>query len=242
VEAASPLLEEGNFGIRMDVGFIYSGSFLQTCGGDFLDPSGVLHFTVEAGQCWLEILDEWSIGGLPVHNSGRDLEAFKSGQAAWLVDGTWNAPQIIKALGADQVAIDLWPIYAPTEKALTGYAWSRNIFFGVSASDADFDAAWILARYLLTPDVQLDFGESTFGLHVPVLRSVPTIQPWLQELLAAMENNIPVPQFPELAIFIEHLEVAAYDVSRRGYDPYYSILWAYPKIEKDLRFADLSDE
>jgi arabinogalactan oligomer/maltooligosaccharide transport system substrate-binding protein len=242
IESAQSLDGEEQIGIMLDVGFLYTGSFLQTCDGEFLDPSGTLLLTVEAGQCWLEILDQWSLAGSAIQNSDQDLEAFMAGQAAWLVDGTWNARQIITAIGAEQLAIDPWPVYSPTEKALAGYAWSRNIYFGVSSTDENFNAAWILARYLLTSEVQIDFGESTRGLHVPVLRTVQTVQPWLQELNAAMASNIPLPQFPEFNIFSDELEVAAYDVSRRGYDPYYSILWVHPKIEKALRYVNPVDE
>jgi maltose-binding protein MalE len=241
IESARSLEGEGQSGILIDVGFQYTGSFFQACDGEFLDPSGNLLLTVEAGQCWLEILDQWPLAGYAVQNSELDFEEFKAGRAAWLVDGTWNAQELIAELGAEQLAIDPWPIYSPTEKALSGYAWTRNMYFGVSSSSEDFDAAWILSRYLLTPEVQKDFGESTYGLHVPVLLSVPTVQPWLQQMSAAIESNVPFPNFPELSLFSEQLEVAAYDVSRRGYDPYYSILWVHPKIEKALRFANLDE-
>jgi len=242
VNSARTLEGEEQFGIVMDVGYLYSGAFLQTCGGEYLDPSGSLLLTVEAGQCWLEILNLWRTAGFAIQNSDQDLQAFTSGQTAWLIDGSWNAPQILQALGAETLAVDPWPTYTPTGKALAGYAWSRNIYFGVSSTDEDFDAAWILARYLLTPEVQTDFGESTYGLHVPVLLSVATVQPWLQGLIRSIGSNITVPQFPEFNIFSEELELAAYDVSRRDYDPYYAMLWVHGKIEKALRYANLEEE
>jgi len=242
VESAGDLDGDEQIGIVLDVGFLYTGSFLPTCDGEFIDPSGSLLLTLEAGQCWLEILDQWPLAGSATQNSDQDLEAFVDGRAAWLVDGTWNAQEIIAAIGEEQLAVDPWPVYSPTEKVLAGYAWNRNIYFGTNSTEENFDAAWILARYLLTPEVQIDFGESTRGLHVPVLRTVQTVQPWLQELIAAMASNIPIPQFPDFNIFAEELEVAAYDVSRRGYDPYYSILWVHPKIEKALRYANPVEE
>lgn len=242
VSSAKTLEGKEQSGIVMDVGYLYTGSFLQTCGGEYLDSSGSLLLTVEAGQCWLEILNQWRTAGSVIQNSDQDLQAFISGQTAWLIDGSWNAQQILQALGAESLAVDPWPMYTPTEKALTGYAWSRNMYFGVSSTDEDFDAAWILARYLLTPEVQTDFGESTYGLHVPVLLSAATIQPWLQGLIRSIGSNITVPQFPEFNIFTEQLEIAAYDVSRRGYDPYYAMLWVHGKIEKALRYANLEEE
>ena len=229
-------------GIHLDAGFLYSGAFLQACEGELLGSDGELALTVTAGECWLEILQQWRLAGPVTLNTDVDLETFLSGQSGWLVDGTWNSVSIMEALGADQIAIDPWPIYSQTEMPLAGYAWSRNIFFGSSAEDQDFDAAWILARYLLTEDVQKDFVESTSGQHVPVLKSVTTDQRWLQELMAAMATNIVLPLYPEFSIFTEHLEVAAYDVARRGYNPYFVIRWEYLNIEKALRYARSAEE
>jgi arabinogalactan oligomer/maltooligosaccharide transport system substrate-binding protein len=228
---------EGLVGIQLDLGFLQTGAFLQACDGELLDANGELSLTLKAGECWLKILQQLRLAGNVTVNTDDDLQIFEAGQAAWLIDGSWNSARIMEALGAEQVAFDPWPVYSPTEKVLNGYAWSRNVYFSASAQEQDFNAAWILARYLLTPEVQVDFALSTFGQHVPVLKSVPTQERWLQELITAMGMNIPLPRFPELRIFIEHLEIAAVDVARRGYDPYFVIRWEHLNIEKALRYA-----
>ncbi|OGO16042.1 MAG: hypothetical protein A2Z14_03585 [Chloroflexi bacterium RBG_16_48_8] len=237
VSLTQELEGEDLIGIRLDLGFLQTGAFLQACGGELLGVDGELALTLRAGECWLDILQKLRLAGPVTLNTEDDLEAFEAGQAAWLVDGSWNSARIMEALGMEQVAIDPWPIYSPTENTLTGYAWSRNIFFGAAAEEQDFNAAWILARYLLTPEVQEDFARSTLGQHVPVLKSVPTTERWLQEMMTAMGMNIALPLYPEFSIFTEHLELAAVDVARRGYDPYFVIRWVYFNIEKDLRFA-----
>ncbi len=224
-------------GIQLDLGFLQTGAFLQACDGELLDVEGELSLTLKAGECWLRILQQLRLAGPVTVNTDDDLQIFIDGQAAWLVDGSWNSALIMEALDEEQVAVDLWPIYSPTGKALKGYAWSRNIYFSVSAQEQDFNAAWILARYLLTPEVQEDFALSTFGEHVPVLKSIPTEERWLQELIAAMGMNVPIPRYPEFSIFVEHLELAAIDVARRGYDPYFVIRWEHLNIEKALRYA-----
>jgi arabinogalactan oligomer/maltooligosaccharide transport system substrate-binding protein len=236
VDLAQQLEGEDLMGIQLDLGFLQTGAFLQACGGELLDMNGELSLSLDAGECWLKMLRQFREAGSVTIHSDDDLQRFESGQAAWLVDGSWNCPRIMQALGAEQVAIDPWPVYAPTGNELQGYAWSHNLLFSASATEQDFNAAWILARYLLTPEVQEDFALSTLGQHVPVLKSVPTSERWLQEIMAAMGMNISLPRYPEFSIFTKHLELAAIDVARRGYDPYYVIRWVHLNIEKDLRF------
>jgi ABC-type glycerol-3-phosphate transport system substrate-binding protein len=238
VDFSQQLEGEDLIGIQLDLGFLQTGAFLQTCGGELLDVNGELALTLEAGECWLKILQQFRQAGPLTLNSDEDLQDFMAGQVAWLVDGSWNSAQIMQTLGVEQVAIDPWPIYVPTGNALKGYAWSRNILFSASATEQDFNAAWILARYLLTPEVQEDFALSTLGQLVPVLKSVLTSERWLQELLIAMEMNSSLPRFPEMNIFVENLELAAIDAARRGYNPYYVIRWVHLNIEKDLRFVN----
>jgi arabinogalactan oligomer/maltooligosaccharide transport system substrate-binding protein len=242
VNLTQQLEGEDLIGIQLDLGFLQTGAFLETCGGELLDVNGELSLTLSAGECWLKILQQFRLAGSVTIHSDDDLQRFEAGQAAWLVDGSWNSARIMQALGEEQVAIDPWPVYTPTGDQLKGYAWSQNLLFSASATEQDFNAAWILARYLLTPEVQEDFAISTFGQHVPVLKSVPTSERWLQELMIAIGMNISLPRYPEFSIFTKHLELAAIDVARRGYDPYYVIRWVHLNIEKDLRFFSAGGE
>jgi maltose-binding protein MalE len=242
VDLSQQLEGEDRIGIQLDLGFLQTGAFLKACGGELLDVNRELSLTMVAGECWLKMLRQFHLAGSVTIHSDDDLECFEAGQCAWLVDGSWNSARIIEALEAEQVAIDPWPVYTPTGNELNGYAWSQNLLFSASATEQDFNAAWILARYLLTPEVQEDFALSTFGKHVPVLKSVPTSERWLQELMIAMGMNISLPRYPEFSIFTKHLELAAIDVARRGYDPYYVIRWVHLNIEKDLRFFSAGGE
>jgi len=226
---------EGLAGIQLDLGFLQTGAFLQACGGQLLNVEGELSLTLSAGECWLNILQQFRLAGPVTFNTDEDLLKFEAGQAAWLVDGSWNSERIIQAIGEENFSIDPWPVYSPTGMELKGYAWSHDIFFSSLAEEQDFNAAWILARYLLTPEVQEDFALSTFGKRVPVLKSVPTVEGWLQELMTAMGMNVSLPRYPEFSIFSENLELAAIDVARRGYDPYFVIRWVQLNIEKDLK-------
>jgi len=233
---------ENVIGINLDLGFLQTGAFLQACSGELLGMDGELALNLRAGECWLKILQQLREAGQVTLDTEDDLNAFLAGQAAWLVDGSWNSRRIMEALGPEQVAIDPWPMYSPTEKALSGYAWTRNIYFSAGVEEQDFNASWILARYLLTPEVQEDIARSTFGQHIPVLKSVPTTEKWLQEMMIAMGMNITLPVYPEFSIFKEHLQLAAIDVARRGYNPYFVIRWEYFNIEKALRYTAPSED
>jgi maltose-binding protein MalE len=236
VGVAQALDGQDLIGIQLDLGFLQTGAFLQSCNGELMNLEGELSLTYKAGECWLNILQQFRQAGPVTLNTDEDLLKFEAGQAAWLVDGSWNSSRIVEALGKDNVSIDPWPVYSPTGNVLYGYARSRDIFFSTTAEEQDFDAAWILARYLLTPEVQEDFASATSGQNVPVLKSLPTTERWLQELMVAIAMDVPLPRFPEFNIFVEHLETAAVDVARREYNPYYVIRWEYLNIEKALRF------
>jgi maltose-binding protein MalE len=242
VEYSQGIEGEEQIGAVLDVGILQTGSFLQACGGELLAEDGSMALTFSAGRCWLEIIEQWRQAGRVILNTDEDLELFETGRAAWFVDGTWNAPRLMSALGVDRIAIDPWPIYSPTAKELTGYAWARNFYFSASSEESDFNAAWILARYLLTPEVQADFIRATSGSQVPVLLSIPAEERWIQEMLIAMAKNIQFPDYPEFTIFTDYLETAAYDVGRRGYDPGLAISWVLPKIEIDLAIINFEED
>jgi maltose-binding protein MalE len=242
VGIAQALDGEDLVGIQLDLGFLQTGAFLKSCDAELMNLEGELSLTYKAGECWLNILQQFRQAGPVTVNTDDDLLKFEAGQAAWLVDGSWNASRIVEALGEDQVSIDPWPVYLPTGKVLSGYARSRDIFFSTTAEEQDFDAAWILARYLLTSEVQEDFALATFGQNIPVLKALPTTERWLQELMVAIAMDVPLPRFPEFNIFVEHLESAAVDVARRGYNPYYVIRWEYLNIEKALRFTSNGED
>jgi arabinogalactan oligomer/maltooligosaccharide transport system substrate-binding protein len=220
-----------------DVGFLYSGAFLSACDGALMSADGSQALTLKSAECWLRVIAEWREAGPIVLNSEEDLLTFENGQAAWLVDGTWQADRLLSAVGADHLAIDPWPKYASTGKQLAGFAWTRNIYFGSTSAEKDFDAAWVLARYLLTPEVQIQLASAREGRQIPVLADLSFEERWLQELMVALDGNVSLPLYPEFIYFNTYLEQAAYDVARKGYDLLYCAEWAYRKIEQDLAKA-----
>jgi ABC-type glycerol-3-phosphate transport system substrate-binding protein len=191
--------------------------------------------SAQAGECWLAILDDWSQAARAIFNSDEDYDAFVNGEIPWLIDDSTKAEGLFLALGPDGMAIDPWPVYSPIERRLSGYAWTRNIYFSASTEQEDFDAAWVLARYLLTEDIQLSLAEVRSGRQFPVLKDAELEEPSLQEILIALNENIALPLYSEFDVIAEVLEEAAIDVTRRGYDPYWSIRFILPKLERILQ-------
>ena len=234
IEASNALEQEGYIGTLIDLGFFSAGAHLSACDGELLTDDGELALTRGAGECWLQILDDWTKAGKSTFNTEDDYDAFLKGQSAWLVDGSWKADPLIAALGVENLAIDPWPVYTPSGRRLSGYAWTNNLYFGSSSQDQDFDVAWILARFLLTEEVQLSLGDARSGRQFPVVTGAEFEDIWLQEMLVALRNDISLPLYPQFEIFTELLEPAIFDVARRGYEPYWSINFVYPKLERAI--------
>jgi maltose-binding protein MalE len=234
IELSNALEQEGYIGTLIDLGFFSAGAHLSACGGELLTDAGDLALTISAGECWLQILDDWTKAGKSTFNTEDDFDAFVNGQSAWLVDGSWKADTLIASLGVENIAIDPWPVYAPSARRLSGYAWTNNIYFGSSSRDQDFDVAWVLARYLLTQDVQLSLGDARSGRQFPVAVEAEFEEIWLQEMLVALREDISLPLYPQFEIFIELLEPAIFDVARRGYEPYWAMSFVYPKLERAI--------
>jgi ABC-type glycerol-3-phosphate transport system substrate-binding protein len=234
--SASDLEEENALVAVVELGFLYTGAYFSTCEGEFLDVEGELSLTHKAVECWLRLLETFSQSGSGTQNTDFDMDTFLAGESAWLVEGSWRADEIISKLGRDRVAIDPWPLYAAVERPLTGYAWTRNIYFHSSIANQDFDAAWVFARYLLTEEVQTSVAQVNNGRQFPVLSDLNFEAIWLQDMMNAMQENIALPREVIFSFFSEELEPAAFDVVRRGYDPYWITQWAMSNIVKALTF------
>lgn len=236
VAKLSELEGENKVGTVVDLGFLYTGAYFSTCDGELLDQGGHLTLTREAVECWLRLLKTFGESGSGTQNTDVDLNTFMNGGSGWLVEGSWIVDELISEFGEQGVAVDPWPRYSAVSENLTGYAWTRNIYFSSSLSDQEFDAAWVFARYLLTEEVQTSAAQVHNGRRFAVLRGLNFESKWLQEMMNAMQENIALPQELTFSFFSEELEPAAFNVVRRNYDPYWLTQWAVSNIEKALAF------
>lgn len=235
-EMLDELEPENKVGAFVDIGFLYTGAHFSTCEGQFVNLAGELELTHKSLECWLRLLKTFSNSSRAVQNSDLDFNSFISGGSAWLVDGSGRADEIITGIGVDGIAIDRWPQYAAVGNALNGYIWTRNIYFSNTINEAEFDAAWLIARYLLTEDVQGSIAHASLGRQYPVLTDLEYQTDWLQQMMSSLHRGIPLPPDPVLSFFSEELEPAAFDVVRRRYDPYWITQWAMSNITTTLSF------
>jgi maltose-binding protein MalE len=235
-ETLSDLEGENKVGAVVELGFLYTGAYISTCDGEFLDHEGQLALTHKAVECWLRLLKTIGESGPNTQNTDFDLNTFLNGGSGWLIEGSWIVDELISEFGEENIAIDPWPQYSAVGRNLTGYAWTRNIYFSSSVTDQEFDAAWVFARYLLTEEVQTSVAQVENGRLFPVLSELNFETNWLQEMMNAMQENIALPHELTLSFFTEELEPAAFDVVRRKYDPYWLAQWAISNIERAITF------
>ncbi len=202
----------------LDYGFNFTGGFLRTCGAQLLDDNGDPAFAGEGGFCWLELLRTLALAGRVVYNSGEDFQRFVEGQAAWLIDGTWQRQALLDSLGAETLAIDAWPVYTVTGEPLAGYVWTENAYLAAGLNPADREANWEFVRFLVSLPVQQILADPNGAAHLPVTAGVLTPDPLMSQAMAVLESGVPFPILPEAAAYGLPMERSIFALLRQGAD------------------------
>lgn len=218
----------------LDYGFTFTGAFLRTCGTGLLDDKGDPAFGGEGGLCWLDLLRTLALAGPVVYNTDEDLEQFAAGEAAWLIDGTWQRQRLIDALGEDNLAIDPWPVYALRDEPLAGYVWTENAYLVEGLSSEDREANWEFVRFLVSAQAQQALADPEGAAHLPVTAGVLSEDPLMNQAMAVLEGGAPYPILPETALYGQPMERSIYAVLRQGADLHLAQLRALNRIRQDL--------
>ncbi len=240
VEAARQLKEEGKVGIAFDLGFDFTVSQIAACGGSVMDEMGAVTIDNPAGYCWLELLSYIRGPSRVTFNSDEDLALFETGQAGWVIDGTWNARRYEEAVGIQNLIVDLWPLYEDTDRRLAGFVWTENMYLLQGLSDVEMEAAWAFMRYLLTPEAQGLLSQSSNADHLSVLSGLESSDILQRELTAALFMGVPRPIFEDLDLYRPVLESAVEMAAVQGSNPELAIDVALSKIE--LLGSDVENE
>jgi maltose-binding protein MalE len=219
VLAATELLDQGGIGAALDFGFIYSASHLEACGGSIIAADGSMGFDGSVGRCWLELETQLSETGRPVFNSDEDLELFSNRESAWMIGMAVDAPEIARSVGGDNLAIDMWPDYEATGRALSGFVWTENAYFPTNISQSELDSAWAFVSFILTPQAQISLADPQGAWHIPVLTSLDLEQGLQIQVLGALLNGLPLPLDPLVWRSVGSLENAVRLVAQQGADP-----------------------
>jgi maltose-binding protein MalE len=196
-----------------------------------VDQTGAVRIDNPESYCWLELLKSIRAASRVTVNSDEDLALFESGQAGWVIDGTWNARRYEETVGIQNLLVELWPEYQNTDRRLAGFVWTENVYLFQGLSDIDLDTTWAFMRYLLTPEAQNILSQSSYADHLSVLSSLESSDILQRELTAALFQGVPRPIIPDLDLYRAPLESAVEAAAVQGADPELAIEVALSKIE-----------
>jgi ABC-type glycerol-3-phosphate transport system substrate-binding protein len=191
-------------------------------------------FQAEAGICWLNLLRDLRQVGRVTFNSDDDLDLFVNGEAAWLMDGTWNLERLRQELGDDRLAIDPWPVLSSTEAPLRGFVWTENVYLHPSGDVMKLEASWAFARFLMAPETQLSLADPQGAQHIPALAEVDLMEPYQVQAARALREGVGLPLVPNLDLYEQPLEGAMRSVAIQGASPERALTVAVVKIEQAL--------
>jgi arabinogalactan oligomer/maltooligosaccharide transport system substrate-binding protein len=211
------------FGAVLDRSFFYSGAHLIGLGGRLMTTEGLPAFNDEKGLAWVSLLQAYSEAGPTEFFTDNDLNLFKEGHAGFIIDGTWNRNALAEAIGAQNLAIDPWPIYAGG--ALSGFVQAESIFLNPQAPEDEQSASLKFLQFFLSPQSQAAVAE--VGL-IPALSGSPvnlaasqvqiTDRLTAQSMLALVDGTT-YPVIPEMNIYSSQLDIALKSIFESGVPP-----------------------
>jgi arabinogalactan oligomer/maltooligosaccharide transport system substrate-binding protein len=139
-------------GALLDRGFTFSGGHLEGVGGQLMSPDGSPAFNDEKGIAWLQLLQDLAMAGPTEYDGENDIQMFLAGQLGLMIESSRRQGDLVEAIGADNLAIDPWPIYL--DGTLSGFVQSENVYLNPRALDEDQMISWKFAQSLFTPEAQ----------------------------------------------------------------------------------------
>lgn len=222
----------GAIGEALDLGFSQSAPMLRTCRGEFTLEPGSDPIARPAGLCWLRLLDRLGQAAPVVFGSQEDLQSFTIGRSAWLLESSEMLPELLAAVGSENLAVNDWPLYEPTGEQLTGYVWTENLYFPRQVEDEDFEAAFAFAVYLLAPDSQRKLAAGQRVQHIPVLREAELENPLLAGARSVLEQGVARPDLRQFDRIATELNTAVRLVVAQGGEPELALELALQEIRQ----------
>lgn len=216
-------------GAYWETGFFFSAPIINGLGGRLMDENGEPVFIDEEGLAYLDVLAQLRDAGIPLVNyEDTDLDQFKSGQAGWIVDGTWNIASVAEAIGRENFVIDPWPT------PLSGYVVTQNIYISTAVPPEDLPAAASFAAFLVSTQVQQMLSTQQYSQNFPVLEDVQMSDSLQQMALESLAMGTPFPNLPELSEYYGPLNNVITNVLWQGQDPSAELQAAYDSIQSTL--------
>jgi ABC-type glycerol-3-phosphate transport system substrate-binding protein len=202
-----------------DLGFDFASAQLTPCGGTVLRTGGGLGFNEQVGLCWLTLLARFRQAGPLTFNTDADRSTFLAGHSPWLIDTTDALPEIISAMGAENLSVDAWPVIDPGGESLSGTVWTDNAYFTAGSSAADLEASWSFVNLLVSPEGQRRLTQAAGSWFLPVSRSVQPLDPLAATASSLLAGSTGLPLAANLDLYRVALERAVNSVAAQAGDP-----------------------
>lgn len=194
IQVAQKATRGSTLGAYFDLSAFNTMALYDSLGGRWMDEAGRPVFDRQDyrdAQKWLELLSSLDRAGAVEVNTNRDLTLFLQGKVGYVLDGTWNLQTIAQSIGAENLAIDLFPL--PGVVTSPGYVESQNLYLNLAVAngqDAQLYAAlqWIGA--MLSPQVQRRLAESGF---IPARQDISIQDRLIRQVAEVLWKGVPAP-------------------------------------------------
>jgi maltose-binding protein MalE len=217
-----------------DLGFEFSAAQLTPCGGTVLRAGGGLGFDETTGVCWLTLLARFRQAGPVVFDSTLDRATFIAGHSPWVIDSTDALPEIVAALGAENLSIDSWPAVDEEGVRLSGTVWSDNAYFAVGTPASNLEASWAVVNLMISPEGQERLAQAEGSWFLPAARTVQPLEPLGIQAASVLAEASAKPLAANIDIYTLPLERAVVAVVARAEDPAAALRRATELIRNEL--------
>lgn len=215
-------------GADLEYGFFFSAGHLFGVGGTLMEANGDPTFNNEKGVEWVNFIKSFKDAG-PVENyNDNDVNLFKAGKAGYIIDGSWNAADLAKAIGAENLVVDAWPT------PMSGFVQTENIYLSANATGDDQAAAVKFIEFFMSAEAQTMLAEVGTDIpmagHIPAITGLEVTDPIEKGAVAAFATGAPFPVIPEMGAYWDPLNNALKKVMDEDADPAAVLLEAYDAI------------
>ena len=209
-----------NLGAVLDRSFFFSGAHLIGLGGSLMTAEAKPDFNSEMGLAWVGLLQSYDQAGAAEFFTENDSNMFKEGRVGFIIDGTWNRNSLAEAVGADNLAIDPWPIHAGG--SLSGFVQAESVYLSPQALDEPHAVSLKFLQYFLSPESQSAVAE--VGL-IPAINGSPVnlaanqvviSDPLISQAMRALVDGVTYPTRAEMVVYSSQLDIALRSIFEDG--------------------------
>ena len=238
ISLAQAASQQETFGALLDRGLFFSGGHLEGIGGQIMNPDGSPAFNNEKGLAWVQLLHEFEKAGPTEYADENDIQLFLEDRLGMMIESSGIRQDLAEAIGAENLAIDPWPIYK--EGTLSGFVQSENVYINPQALEDDPMITWEFVQSLFTPEAQA--GLEKVSLIPALLPSRITAAGGggqiedtpIPQVMQALAGGSTYPARKEMAIYTPYLDIALQSIFNGESSPADALQMAADSIMAEL--------